>query len=31
MLTLHHIVSDGQSMAILFEELALFYEGFATW
>ena len=27
-LTVHHIVSDGTSMAIFFEELALFYRGF---
>ena len=27
-LTLHHIVCDGPSMAILLEELALFYRGF---
>src|SRR5882724_1582665 len=28
-LVLHHIVCDGPSIAILLEELALFYEGFA--
>ena len=29
-LVLHHIVCDGPSNAILLQELALFYEGFAT-
>jgi len=30
LLTLHHIVCDGPSMPIVFEELALFYEGFLS-
>ncbi len=30
LLTLHHIVSDGWSMEILFQELSAFYEAFTT-